>query len=59
MGECFLHLPLPTAQKRLERDLEVIDSKVAELTTKKKECETSMGELKVKLSVQQTLPCPK
>ena len=49
MGECFLHLPLNAAQKRLEKDQGVIDRKIAELTTKKRECEKGMGELKVKL----------
>ena len=49
MGECFLHLPLGTAQKRLEQDLAVIEGKVAELATRKKECESSMGQLKVQL----------
>jgi hypothetical protein len=49
MGECFLHLPLGTAQKRLEKDLAVIESKVSELSSKKKECESSMGQLKTQL----------
>jgi len=49
LGECFLHLPLGAAQKRLEKDQSVIDGKITELTTKKRECEKGMGELKVKL----------
>lgn len=49
VGETFLHMPLPRALKRLERDQSVLDDQVSALSASADECEQKMKELKVLL----------
>jgi len=49
VGEAFLHMPHSQAVKRLERDQNVIDARVAALAAQADECETEMKDLKVTL----------
>ncbi|EDR11621.1 uncharacterized protein LACBIDRAFT_189312 [Laccaria bicolor S238N-H82] len=49
VGEAFLHMPHPQAVKRLERDQNVIDARVAALAAQADECEAEMKDLKVTL----------
>ncbi|KAJ7772727.1 Prefoldin subunit-domain-containing protein [Mycena maculata] len=49
VGEAFLHMPLPRALKRLEKDQTDIDAQVSTLSSSVEECEKEMKELKVTL----------
>ena len=49
VGEAFLHMPHSQAVKRLERDQNVIDARVAALAAQADECEAEMKDLKVTL----------
>ncbi|KAJ6521912.1 Prefoldin subunit-domain-containing protein [Mycena vulgaris] len=49
VGEAFLHMPLPRALKRLEKDQSVIDAEVSTLSGSVEQCEKEMKELKVTL----------
>jgi prefoldin subunit 4 len=49
VGEAFLHMPHLQALKRLERDQNVIDTRVAALAAQADECEAEMKDLKVTL----------
>ncbi|KAF9073648.1 Prefoldin beta-like protein [Rhodocollybia butyracea] len=49
VGETFLHMPLPRATKRLEKDQTDLDAKLAQLTDSSTQCETEMKKLKVAL----------
>ncbi|KAJ7141451.1 Prefoldin subunit-domain-containing protein [Mycena epipterygia] len=49
VGEAFLHIPLPRALKRLEKDQADIDAQVSTLSSSVEQCETQMKELKVTL----------
>ncbi|KAF8987985.1 Prefoldin beta-like protein [Cyathus striatus] len=46
IGETFLHMPLTRAQNRLEKDQEVVDSKISDLESQADACRTEMGQLK-------------
>ncbi|KAJ7495880.1 Prefoldin subunit 4 [Mycena galericulata] len=49
VGEAFLHMPLPRALKRLEKDQTDIDAQVSSLSNSVEQCEKEMKELKVTL----------
>ena len=49
VGETFLHLPLPRAMKRLEKDGADLDTKLLKLSESSQQCETEMKQLKVAL----------
>ncbi|KAJ7130840.1 Prefoldin subunit 4 [Mycena crocata] len=49
VGEAFLHMPLPRALKRLEKDQADIDTQVSALSGTVEQCEKEMKELKVTL----------
>ncbi|KAG6919364.1 hypothetical protein DXG01_006913 [Tephrocybe rancida] len=49
VGEAFLHIPLPRAQKRLEKDQSVLDARISALSTSSEDCDTQMKALKVQL----------
>ncbi|KAJ7282905.1 Prefoldin subunit 4 [Mycena rebaudengoi] len=49
VGEAFLHMPLPRALKRLEKDQSSIDTQVSVLANSAEDCEKQMKELKVAL----------
>ncbi|KAG5643380.1 hypothetical protein DXG03_000994 [Asterophora parasitica] len=49
VGETFLHMPLPRALKRLEKDQSEIDERISTLAVSAEECESQMKELKVAL----------
>ncbi|KAJ7680657.1 Prefoldin subunit 4 [Mycena polygramma] len=49
VGEAFLHMPLPRALKRLEKDQADVDSQVSSLSTTVQQCEKEMKELKIAL----------
>ncbi|KAJ7451721.1 Prefoldin beta-like protein, partial [Mycena galericulata] len=49
VGEAFLHMPLPRALKRLEKDQTDIDAQVSSLSSSVEQCEKEMKELKVTL----------
>ncbi|KAG5639036.1 hypothetical protein H0H81_007649 [Sphagnurus paluster] len=49
VGEAFLHLPLPRALKRLEKDQATIDARITTLAASAEGCEVEMKELKVTL----------
>ncbi|KAF5357400.1 hypothetical protein D9758_005857 [Tetrapyrgos nigripes] len=49
VGEAFLHLPLPRALKRLEKDQAKIESRFSSLTVSAEEIEREMKLLKVTL----------
>jgi len=49
VGEAFLHMPLPRALKRLEKDQTDIDTQVSTLSSSVEQCEKEMKELKVTL----------
>lgn len=49
IGETFVHLPLPRALKRLERDNNVLSEEVSKLGDQAEQCEKDMKELKVTL----------
>ncbi|KAF5385813.1 hypothetical protein D9615_002605 [Tricholomella constricta] len=49
VGETFLHMPLPRALKRLEKDQSEIDERISSLSASTEECESKMKELKVTL----------
>lgn len=49
VGEAFLHMPLPRALKRLERDQAGIASQVSSLSDSADQCEKEMKELKIVL----------
>jgi len=49
IGESFLHLPLPRALKRLEKDQADITTQLSDLSTTAEQCEKGMKELKVVL----------
>ncbi|KAL1760540.1 Prefoldin subunit-domain-containing protein [Schizophyllum commune] len=49
VGETFLHLPLPRAQKRLARDQADVEKRLAAAADSVDECERQMKELKVVL----------
>ncbi|KAF9010761.1 Prefoldin beta-like protein [Cyathus striatus] len=46
IGETFLHMPLTRAQNRLEKDQEVVDSKISDLESQADACRTEMSQLK-------------
>uniref|UniRef100_D8QBQ9 Prefoldin subunit 4 n=2 Tax=Schizophyllum commune (strain H4-8 / FGSC 9210) TaxID=578458 RepID=D8QBQ9_SCHCM len=49
VGETFLHLPLPRAQKRLARDQADVEKRLAAAADSVDDCERQMKELKVVL----------
>ncbi|KAJ6476033.1 Prefoldin subunit 4 [Mycena vitilis] len=49
VGEAFLHMPLPRALKRLEKDQTDVDSQVSTLSSAVQQCEKEMKELKIAL----------
>lgn len=49
IGETFLHLPLPKALKRLERDQKDVDERFIKVAGEVEDIETKMKELKVVL----------
>ncbi|KAE9403921.1 Prefoldin, subunit 4 [Gymnopus androsaceus JB14] len=49
VGETFLHLPLPRAMKKLEKDGADLDAKLLNLSESSQQCETEMKQLKVAL----------
>lgn len=49
VGEAFLHMPLPRALKRLEKDQSEIDARISSLSASSSDCESQMKELKVTL----------
>ncbi|PFH53701.1 hypothetical protein AMATHDRAFT_78842 [Amanita thiersii Skay4041] len=49
IGESFLHMSLPQAQKRLEMDQEDIDTRLSSILKATESCESQMKELKVTL----------
>ncbi|KAJ7646962.1 Prefoldin subunit 4 [Roridomyces roridus] len=49
VGEAFLHMPLPRALKRLEKDQADIDAQVSSVSKTVADCETEMKALKVTL----------
>ncbi|KAJ6625828.1 Prefoldin subunit-domain-containing protein [Mycena sp. CBHHK59/15] len=49
VGEAFLHMPLPRALKRLEKDQSTIEAQVSALSSSVENCEKEMKELKVTL----------
>jgi prefoldin subunit 4 len=49
IGETFIHLPLPRAQKRIAKDQEVLDQRIAALNERTEAHENEMKELKVQL----------
>lgn len=49
VGETFLHMPLPLALKRLEKDRSELDERISTLSASSEDCETKMKELKVAL----------
>ncbi|KAJ7693343.1 Prefoldin subunit-domain-containing protein [Mycena rosella] len=49
VGEAFLHLPLPRALRRLEKDQAEIDAQVSTISGSVTQCETEMKALKVAL----------
>ncbi|KAF8070081.1 Prefoldin subunit-domain-containing protein [Lyophyllum atratum] len=49
VGETFLHMPLPRALKRLEKDQSEVDERISSLSESTAECERKMKELKVTL----------
>ncbi|GLB37009.1 putative binds specifically to cytosolic chaperonin (c-CPN) and transfers target proteins to it [Lyophyllum shimeji] len=49
VGEAFLHMPLPRALKRLEKDQSEVDERMSSLSGSTAECEAKMKELKVTL----------
>lgn len=49
IGETFLHLPLPKALRRLERDQEEVSERFTRVAGEVEEIETKMKELKVLL----------
>ncbi|RDB16701.1 Prefoldin subunit 4 [Hypsizygus marmoreus] len=49
VGETFIHMPLPRALKRLEKDQSELEGKISSLSSSSGECESKMKELKVAL----------
>ncbi|KAF8893547.1 Prefoldin subunit-domain-containing protein [Infundibulicybe gibba] len=49
VGEAFLHMPLPRALARLEKDQEAADARISSLAGAAEECEKEMKELKTVL----------
>ncbi|KZT43585.1 Prefoldin, subunit 4 [Sistotremastrum suecicum HHB10207 ss-3] len=49
VGDTFLHIPLPQAQKRLVRDQKEIDEEISKMSETIVDCEKSMEELKTAL----------
>ncbi|KIK69114.1 hypothetical protein GYMLUDRAFT_35174 [Collybiopsis luxurians FD-317 M1] len=49
IGESFLHMPLPRALKRLEKDQADVDDRLSKLSESSQECEDEMKKLKVAL----------
>jgi len=49
VGETFLHMPLPRALKRLEKDQADIGTQVSSLSSTVEQCEKEMSQLKVTL----------
>ncbi|KAF8634276.1 hypothetical protein AX17_004232 [Amanita inopinata Kibby_2008] len=49
IGETFLHMPLPQAQRRLEKDQEDVSSRLSSIMETSGDCEKQMKELKVAL----------
>ncbi|KAH7104380.1 Prefoldin beta-like protein [Auriculariales sp. MPI-PUGE-AT-0066] len=49
IGETFIHLPLPRAQKRITKDQETLDQRIAALNQRTESHEAEMKELKVQL----------
>ncbi|KAJ7217719.1 Prefoldin subunit-domain-containing protein [Mycena pura] len=49
VGETFLHMPLPRARKRLEKDQAEVEGQVNTLSSSVKACEKEMQELKIVL----------
>lgn len=49
VGEAFLHMPLPRALKRLERDQSDLEKRMALFSVSSSDCETQMKDLKVSL----------
>ncbi|KAJ3814777.1 Prefoldin subunit 4 [Lentinula lateritia] len=49
IGETYLHMSLPRALKRLEKDQTDLDAKLTKLSESAQQCETDMKQLKVAL----------
>ncbi|KAJ6594244.1 Prefoldin subunit-domain-containing protein [Mycena capillaripes] len=49
VGEAFLHMPLPRALKRLEKDQADVDEQLSNFSSTVEQCEKEMKELKVTL----------
>jgi prefoldin subunit 4 len=49
VGETFLHLPLPQALSRLEKDIAAVTSEIATLSDSADDCVTQMNGLKAML----------
>ncbi|KAJ4483841.1 Prefoldin subunit 4 [Lentinula aciculospora] len=49
IGETYVHLPLPRALKRLEKDQADLDARLSKISESSQQCETEMKQLKVAL----------